>query len=94
MAEKKERKRIRKAYEAYRLTEELAPPDWPDSEELRPIARRLGVPYLMLLLEFYRTVQPSTVTLEDIEEWNASSAAQQVLAEAWAREAAAEKAVA
>ena len=85
MGEKKERKRIKRAFETFKLMDELAPEDWlTTGDELRNVARRVGVPYLMLLLDFYKRVSPRVVTLRDIEEWNATPAAQSVLADAWA----------
>lgn len=91
----KETKRIRRAFETFKLMDELAPQDWLNAgDEVRTVAGRLGVPYLMLLLDYYRHVSPHVVMLRDIAEWNENTAAQQVLADAWAREVAATKAVA
>ena len=83
------------AFGIYKLLEDLSPADWPGPDDLRDIAARLGVPYLLLLLDYYTEVEPPRITLEDIAAWNASPAAQRVLASAWAaRAAAATKAVA
>jgi hypothetical protein len=91
----KEKKRIRKAFEAFKLVDELAPEDWLSAgDELRRVARRLGLPYLMLLVEYYRHVTPRMVTLADVTEWNDTPAAREVLVEMWAREATPAKAVA
>ena len=94
MGDKKERKRIKRAFETFKLMDELAPEDWLEAgAELRRVARRIGVPYLMLLLDHYKRVTPCVIALRDIEEWNATPAARDVLADAWAS-GAASKAVA
>ena len=95
MGEKKERKRIKRAFETFKLMDELAPEDWLEAgAELRRVARRIGVPYLMLLLDYYKRVTPRVGTLGDIEEWNAAPAARAVLTDAWASAVAPAKAVA
>jgi hypothetical protein len=83
-------------FETWRIVEAHAPMDWPDADDLRALAADLRVPYLLLLLDYWTTVSPCQLTLEDIAAWNADRDAQHVLMDAWAarRRAAQTKAVA
>lgn len=79
---------IRNGFEQFRLLAEVGPMDWPDLPDLRYLAKRLGVPYLLLLLENQSGFNDPYVTIDDLAEWQASPAAQRVLAETWAQDAA------
>jgi len=83
-----EEARLRTAFETYRLLDEIGPEGWPGSGDLRDIAERLDVPYLMLLLDHYERMSDGHLTLVDIAEWNASAVAQRVLSAAWVQEEA------
>lgn len=82
-----EERRVAEAFATYRLLDELGPEDWPNDDDLRKIARRLGLPYLMLLLDWYQQITPRKVKLADLDEFNQTPAARRVLEQAWGAEA-------
>ena len=50
-------------------------------EDVRALAKELGVPPLFLLIAFYANCSPVMVSIADVDEWNADPAAREVLIE-------------